>query len=74
MYNDDIDYARGRLVDTIVREGDEPVMITALDYCDGDIWAIGYYLKDAEELHSPLHTLNLESSPLPVLHEEAHAA
>jgi hypothetical protein len=73
MYNDDIDYARGRLVDTIIRDGDEPIMITALNYDEGDIWAQGYYLKDNEELTIPLHKLNLESCPLGYVNSQGNA-
>ena len=73
MYTDDIEYIRGRLVDTIVRYGDEPVMIDAISPSRGRFMVTCTYLKDDVQEVYPLSQFNLESAPLGYINAHGEA-
>lgn len=62
MYTDDIDYASTRLKNTIVRIEEEPFMVdNIIRDDDGDIAAVGTFLKDANQgVLCKVEHLNLE--------------
>lgn len=62
MY-DCVDYTRTRLLETIIRKGDNPVFVTNV-YDDEGIYISGYYIKDNKPISGKLEEFNLQPIPL----------
>lgn len=64
MYEDDVEYADGRLRGTIVRVDCEPVFVNEVISVKGEVHIQGFYLADRSEVSTPITNVNLEPVPL----------